>query len=403
MTAKIGVQFVSVAVGWELYERTGDPWALGLVGLAQVVPALLLTIPAGNLADRFPRRNLAMMAHALLALAALGLAAASAAGAAVELYYALLALGGAGRAFAAPSVNTILAQSLRPREFGRAYAWLVSSSQLAAVGGPAIAGALIALTGSATAAFLVAATGQLCFVATLATFPIIRPGGTASQRERRDFFAGVRFIGHNPVFLAAITLDLFAVLFGGALALMPVFAKDILAIGPGGLGLLRSAPPLGALLAALATTRLPPWQRPGRVLLATVAVFGLATVGFGLSRQLWLSLCCLFLVGASDSVSMVIRATLQQAMTPDRLRGRVAAVNSLFIGMSNELGALESGAVAALLSPVISVVGGGLATLAVVGAVALRWPVLARIGPVHTLEAREPAEQAPRRRSAAIS
>jgi MFS family permease len=189
----------------------------------------------------------------------------------------------------------------------------------------------------------------------------------------------------TPVFLGAITLDLFAVLLGGAVALMPVYAKDILQVGPGGLGLMRAAPGVGAMLSMMLATHLPPWERPGRVLLLVVAGFGLATVGFGVSHNLLFSLVCLFLIGATDSISMVIRQTLMQALTPDRLRGRVASVNSLFVSFSNELGAFESGAVAALLGPIFAVVSGGIGTLLVVSTVALKWPVVMQVPPLHTL------------------
>ncbi len=206
-------------------------------------------------------------------------------------------------------------------------------------------------------------------------------------------FAGFRFIRGNPLFLAAITLDLFAVLFGGAVALLPIFAKDILDVGPSGLGWLRAAPGAGALTMALVTTRLPPWQRPGRTLLLVVAGFGLAALGFGLSRWFALSLLCLFFTGVFDNVSVVIRLTLEQTITPDHLRGRVSAINYVFVGCSNEFGAFESGATAALVGPTLSVVGGGLATLLVVAIVSAAWPQLARLGPLHSLAPREPVNQ----------
>ena len=389
MAAAMGMQFVTVAVGWELYERTRDAWALGLVGAAQVLPAMVLALPAGNLADRFPRRYVAMLGHALYGLAALGLAVVSWLSAPVGLVYALLLLSGIGRAFSGPSVQTLLAQLLTPRQFGTVYAWQISTVKLAAVVGPAIGGLLIAVTGAATSSYLLAALGHFLFVATLTTMPAIAPARGSARPGVRDLFAGVIFIRRTPIFLAAITLDLFAVLLGGAVALLPIFARDILEVGPSGLGLLRSAPAIGAMLAALIVARLPPWQRPGRVLLLTVAGFGVATIGFGLSRDLTLSLACLFLSGAFDAISVVIRGTLEQVVTPDRLRGRVAAIDSLFVGLSNELGAFESGATAALFGPVVSVVGGGIGTLVVVALVALGFPTLARVGPIHTLH---PAE-----------
>jgi hypothetical protein len=274
---------------------------------------------------------------------------------------------------------------VQPRQLANAQAWVASTGQVAQIGGPALGGLLIALFGVAAWTYLIASVLGLVFVALLATIPAIPPARSVGGRSLADLFAGLHFIGRSPVFLAAMTLDLFGVLFGGAVALLPIFARDILRVGPEGLGVLRAAPALGALAMALTMTRLRPWQRPGRVLLLVVAGFGLATVGFGLSRSLPLSLACLALVGACDSVSGVIRGTLQQMVTPDRLRGRVAAVEKVFVGFSNELGAFESGAVAALFGPIVSVVSGGLVTLAVAAAVAWIWPALVAVGPLHTL------------------
>jgi MFS family permease len=385
----LGSQFVSVAVGWQLYEQTGDPWSLGLVGIFQLAPVLLLTLPAGNAADRYPRRNLAIGAQLLLALAALGLALTVWLRAPVALVYGLLLAIGAARAVAAPAVSTIMPQLLKPAQFANANAWLASSYQLSAISGPALGGLLIALRGDAMLAFLAAAAGHLLFVVMLATMPAIQPAATAAQRSARDLFAGFAFIRRNSAFLAAMTLDLFAVLLGGAVALLPVFAKDILRVGPVGLGWLRAAPSVGALLMALLSTRLPPWRRPGQALLVTVAGFGIATIGFGLSTSLWLSLLCLFFTGIFDELSVVIRLTLEQVITPDPLRGRVSSLHYVFIGFSNELGSFESGATAALFGPVASVAGGGLGTLAVVALVALLWPSLSRLGPLHTLKPME--------------
>jgi MFS family permease len=390
----MGTQFISVAIGWELYERTGDPWALGLVGLVQAAPIFLLMLPAGHAADRFARRDVAMFGYGLFALAALGLAVVSWRLAPVELVYGLLLLVGAARAFASPAIDSLLPQLVQPRQLANAQAWLASTGQVSSIGGPAIGGLLIALFGSATWTYLIAAGLGLVFVALLATLPAILPPPTMGQRSILDLFAGLHFIRRSPVFLAAMTLDLFGVLFGGAVALLPIFARDILQVGPEGLGILRAAPALGALSMALVMTRLRPWARPGRVLLLVVMGFGLATVGFGLSRYLVVSLACLCLVGAFDSVSNVIRGTLQQMITPDRLRGRVAAVEKVFVGFSNELGAFESGAVAALFGPIVSVVSGGLVTLAVAAGVAAFWPALARVGPLHTL-APAPTPQPP--------
>ena len=381
---------INVAVGWMLYERTGDAWALGLVGAVELAPVLLLMIVAGNAADRYPRRNVGIFAHSLLTLVATGLALVSAANGPLWVIYSLLALVGTARAFASPSVNTILPQLLAPAEFANANAWLSSTFQLAAITGPAIGGLVIALTGGATGAFALAAVGQLVFVAALSTMPVRRPPPATARRSASDVFAGFHFVRDHPLFLAAITLDLFGVLFGGAVALLPIYAKDILAVGPTGLGWLRAAPGVGALTMALVTTRLQPWQRPGRILLWVVAGFGLATIGFGLSRSFALSMVCLFLTGVFDNVSVVIRLTLEQTITPDHLRGRVSAINYVFVGFSNEFGAFESGVTAALFGPTLSVVGGGLATLLVVVMAQTVWPQLARIGPLHTLAPDKP-------------
>ena len=376
---------INVAVGWLLYERTGDPWALGFVGAVELAPALFLMIPAGNIADRYPRRNVAIFAHLILVSASLGLTALSWTNGPTWGIYALLAVVGTGRSFSSPSVNTILPQLLAPAEFANANAWLSSTFQLAAIIGPAMGGLLIAVTGGATASFAAAAVGQLMFALLLRTFPVVQPPPPSERRSAHDIFAGFRFVRANPLFLSAITLDLFAVLFGGAVALLPMFAKDILHVGPAGLGWLRAAPGIGAMTMALITTRRRPWTRPGVVLLWAVAGFGVAAIGFGLSRSFALSLFCLFLTGVFDNISVVIRLTLEQTITPDHLRGRVAAINYVFIGFSNEFGAFESGATAALFGPTLSVVGGGFATLAVVLIVRAVWPELLRIGPLHTL------------------
>ncbi len=376
---------INVAVGWLLYERTGNAWALGLVGAVELAPILFLMVAAGNAADRFPRRNIGIAAHSLLTLAAAGLAVVAAQDGPTWVIYSLLALVGTARAFSAPAVGTILPQLLAPAEFANANAWLASTYQLASIIGPAAGGLLIAATGGATAAFAAAAVGQFLFVLMLRTMPVRTPV-TSSKRSAHDVFAGFRFVRANPLFLAAITLDLFAVLFGGAVALLPIFAKDILQVGPAGLGWLRAAPGLGAMTMALVTTRMKPWSRPGVALLWVVAGFGVAMIGFGLSQSFALSMVCLYFTGVFDNVSVVIRLTLEQTITPDHLRGRVAAINYVFIGFSNEFGAFESGATAALFGPTLSVVGGGFATLIVVLMVHAIWPQLSRIGPLHTLE-----------------
>ena len=398
-----GWQMINVAVGWQLYERTGDAWSLGLVGVVELAPVLLLMVVAGNAADRYPRRNIGIFAHGLVTIAAFGLALVSWLSGPTAAIYSFLAVIGTARAFASPSVSTILPQLLAPAEFANANAWLSSTFQLAAISGPALGGLLIAATGTPTGAFIAAAAGQVIFMMALAKLPARPPAVAATPHRTQDVFAGFRFVRANRLFLSAMTLDLFAVLFGGAVALLPIFAKDILGVGPAGLGWLRAAPATGALTMGLITTRLHPWRRPGRVLLMAVAGFGLATIGFGLSRSFALSLVCLFFTGVFDNVSVVIRLTLEQTITPDHLRGRVSAINYVFIGFSNEFGAFESGATAALFGPTVSVVGGGAATLAVVAIVRAVWPELTRIGPLHTLAPSDEGAAAPSERYAGSS
>ena len=389
MSGVIGTQIINVAVGWELYERTGSALSLGLVGLFELAPVLFLMVPAGNAADRFARRNIAMVGQSVTCLAALGLMAVSWFEGPVHLIYGMLMLVGAARAFSAPAVGTIMPQLLKADQFVNANAWLSAAFQFASISGPAVGGLIIGWTGGTTWAYFAAAVGQFVFVVAFSTLPVIPPPEAAEKRKFSYVFAGFGFVRRTPVFLAAITLDMFGVLLGGAVVLLPIFAKDILHVGPEGLGWLRAAPSVGSLLMLLVVAHLRPIQRPGRVLLLVVAGFGLATIGFGLSINFLLSMSCLFLTGMFDSISVIIRQTLEQMVTPDRLRGRVSAINYVFIGFSNEFGAFESGATAALFGPVVSVAGGGLGTLAVVVMVALLWPALARLGPLHTLRPEE--------------
>ncbi len=383
--AVLGLQILSVSVGWHLYERTGSAWALGLVGATELLPVFLLMPVTGTVADRLPRRLVAAAAHSVLAVATALMALATVRGGSVLPIYALLVVVGTGRAFAMPAVQTILPRLLSPREFANANAWVSSTFQLAAITGPALAGALIAWTGTAWLALAVASAGQLLFVSQLLRLPEGPPVAPTTQKAWDGVFEGFRFVRASPIYLAAITLDLFAVLLGGATALLPIFAKDVLHVGPSGLGWMRAAPALGAMLMALVQTHLPPWERPGRVLLGAVAGFGVATIGLGLSRWFPLTLVCLFFTGVFDSVSIVIRLTLEQVITPDALRGRVAAIKSVFVGFSNEFGAFESGATAALFGPIASVVGGGLGVLVVVVAIRRTWPELWSLAPLHTL------------------
>jgi len=377
---------ISVAVGWQLYEKTGSTFALGLVGLVEVIPVVTLALPAGAAADRFPRRTVAIASHLTLALAAATLMLLTLFGGPVWLTYVALFVTGVGMAFRGPSVGAMLPQLVPSKDFGNANAWFSSTYELASISGPAVAGFLIAAVSGAQLAFAFACTAHVGFVFVLLSLPKRPAAQTGKRQGLSDLLAGWRFVSNTRVFLAAITLDLFAVLLGGAVALLPVYAKDVLHAGPVGLGWLRAAPAIGALMTALVQTRLPPWKRPGVVLLFTVTGFGAATIVFGLSTVMWLSFTSLFLTGVFDNVSVVIRSTLEQSLTPDVMRGRVSAIHYVFIGMSNELGSFESGATAALFGPVLSVVGGGVGTLAVVAFVAFAFPQLRKLPPLHQLE-----------------
>jgi MFS family permease len=382
--AGLGGEMQAVAIGWELYERTHEPAALGYTGLAQFLPVLLLSLVAGHAADRHSRKTLLLMALALSALASLGLAALSLLQGPVPLVYVSLTLAGVARAFSAPARSSLLPQLVPPRLLANAVAWNSSGWQLASISGPALGGLALAVSGRAAVAYLLAASCALAcavLIAPVRPRPFAQPAGILFRGSLLD---GVRFVWRTELLLAAITLDLFAVLLGGATALLPIYASDILHVGPAGLGWLRSAPALGAVFMALALAHRPPLRRAGRALLWSVAGFGAATIGFGLSRDPWLSFGLLALTGALDNVSVVVRGTLMQVLTPDALRGRVAAVNSVFISSSNELGAFESGMTAEWFGPVASVVGGGAGTILVVAAAMLRWPRLLALGSLHS-------------------
>jgi MFS family permease len=383
--SSVASEMTAVVVGWELYDRTGSAADLGYVGLAQFLPVLLLSLPAGQAADRFSRRGLLTAAQTLMATAALGLAAISVNRGPVPLIYLLLVLAGVSRAFSAPARWALLPQVVPALVLGNAVTWNSSGWHLAAVCGPALGGLVVALYGAANAYLLAAGCALACATLALAirTRPRPQHGEPASLAS---LSAGIRFVWRTRLILATITLDLFAVLLGGATALLPMFAKDILHVGPAGLGWLRAADPLGALAMAFLLAHRPPLRRAGRALLAAVAGFGLATIGFGLSTHPVLSFGLLALVGALDNVSVVVRGTLVQSLTPDAMRGRVSAVNAIFIGSSNYLGAFESGITAQWFGPVLSVVGGGVGTLLVVLLVMLRWPEVLRLGPLHSRE-----------------
>jgi MFS family permease len=395
--ASVGGEIQATAVGWELYVRTGSAAYLGLAGLAQFLPVLLLALPAGQAADRYSRRLLFQAAQATAAIASLGLAVLSFWQGPVELtvwlMFGCLVLAGVARAFSAPTRFSLLAQVVPPETLGNAVTWNSSGWQFANVAGPALGGlALAAAAGWAAPAYLLAA---LCSLACVALLTPVRPRQVTARptatRSLASLLAGVAFVWRSELLLAAITLDLFAVLLGGATTLLPIYAKDILQVGVVGLGWLRAAPAMGAVVMGLWLAHRPPLRRPGAALLLAVAGFGAATIVFGFSQYVWLSFAALALTGALDNVSVVVRGTLMQTLTPDDMRGRVAAVNSVFISSSNELGGFESGAAAALFGPVVSVVAGGVGTILVVLLVALRWSRLVTLGPLHGTQSVEEA------------
>jgi MFS family permease len=371
---------LTVAVGWELYERTHSALALGLVGLTQMAPMVLFTLPAGHIADNHDRKRIIVLMSFVIACASLGLTLISALGAHVFWIYFCLFVAGTARTFLWPASSAFLPQLVSRQEFSRAVTWSSGSFQLSSVAGPAAGGALIALTHHAAPVYAFnTAAALICL--TLISFVRRRPMAAARERmTARSLVVGFRFVFANPIILGTITLDMFAVLLGGATALLPVYAKDILAVGPIGLGFLQAALPMGSLVCALVLAHRPPLRKAGRAMLLAVAGFGLATIAFGCSHWFWFSLLTLFVCGAMDNVSVVVRHTLVQLLTPDAKRGRVSAVNSLFIGTSNELGGFESGLVAYLLGPVVSVVSGGVGTILVVLAVALIWPGIRKYG-----------------------
>ncbi|MGE0310235.1 MAG: MFS transporter [Lautropia sp.] len=375
--AALALQMQVVAVGWQMYALTGSPLDLGLVGLVQFAPSPVLLFVSGAVLDRVDRRIVLIVFRTLEALACGGLAAAALHGASSrEALFAAVFVIGVARAFEMPAGQAIVPRLVPRMLLSRAIATASSVQQVATIAGPALGGALY--LGGAAAVYGVAAL--LFALSALVMLPVVerREAGSAVRMSAAYLFGGIAFIRSRPVLLGAISLDMVAVLFGGATALLPIYAKDILHTGPQGLGLLRAAPAVGALLMATWLARRPLRGRVGRTMLAGVAAFGVATLVFGVSTWLPLSLAALVVVGASDMISVVIRQSLVQLDTPDAMRGRVSAVNAVFIGASNQIGEFESGVAAAILGPVGSVVFGALGTLAVVAVWAKCFPALAR-------------------------
>ncbi len=391
----VGAQMLAVAIGWELYERTRSAMALGIVGLVQVAPIYFLVLPAGHAADRFDRRIVVMASLALLIASSLGLAAISYSAAPVPLIYVCLLVVGVALAFHRPASAAMLPQLVPAQDFANAVTWSSTGWQAASVIGPALGGAVIAIAHRAGPVYLIDAALMMAFMLCLAAVRSRSAPRAVETASLRSLLAGFRFVRHSPVIFGAITLDLLAVFFGGAMTLLPIYAKDILHVGPDGFGWLRAAPAIGAVAIAVAMAHGGPLRHAGRVVLWSVAGFGVTTIVFGLSRWYPLSLAMMIAAGAFDMVSVVIRQTLVQVRTPDAMRGRVSAVNSLFIDTSNELGGFESGATAAWFGPVVSVVGGGVATLLVVAAVARWWPELRELGRLQEPESPSPTGALP--------
>ena len=369
-------QMLMVAVAWHMYDITSSPWDLGLVGLFQFVPALLMTLPAGHFADRWHRGRIFAACMLVQASIALWLVVATRGNfASRELILGISVVIGVARAFQMPAQQALTPLLVPPQLLQRAIALSSTGMEAAIIGGPALGGVLYT-TGAVTVYLSCTALLLLSGMLTLWVRYLHRPNMLAVTWQ--NLLAGVGFVWRHKLLLGATSLDLFAVLLGGATALLPIFARDILFTGPVGLGLLRGAPAVGALLMSLVLIRWPLNRRVGHKLLAAVAVFGLATVAFGLSTSFGLSLLALAITGAADCISVVTRSTLVQLETPDAMRGRVSAVNSIFIGASNQLGEFESGATAEFFGPVNSVVLGGIGTV-LVAAIWLRlFPVLAQ-------------------------
>ncbi len=371
MASSFAYQAQAVAIGWQVYALTSSAFALGMVGLAQFLPVLLLTLPAGHVADRYDRRRVVQICQVMEAAAALVLAIGSAGGWLHAVHvFTIVVLVGAARAFEAPTLSALMPGLVSESQLQQASAWAASANQTASIVGPAFGGVLYAF-GPPVPFALVAAL----YLGASILVSLIRIERVTPAREPVSLvsvFSGISFIRRNPTILGAISLDLFAVLLGGATALLPVFARDILHTGSWGLGMLRAAPAVGALTMSTLLLHRPLRRRAGRAMFAAVIMFGVATVVFAVSRSMALSLVALCVLGAADVISVVIRFTLVQAKTPDAMRCRVSAVNMLFIGTSNQLGEFESGTTAALLGTVPATVLGGVGTI-IVALLWMRW------------------------------
>jgi MFS family permease len=366
--SSVAFQMMSVAIGWQIYSITHSAFALGLVGLSQFLPMFMLTLVVGHVADRYDRRTIAFICQAIQGVAALTLCVATWRGITSQgLIYLIAAIAGSARAFESPSMAALLPNLIPRAQLQYATAWSTSANQTAQILGPAMGGLLYGL-GALTVygAVAVAFIGASVVLSSIKIEQVVR---TRTPLTLESLFSGIAFIRRKPVILGALSLDLFAVLLGGATALLPVFARDILHAGPWALGVLRAAPAVGALAGSIYLAHFPLRRRAGTALFGGVIAFGIATIVFGLSRNLYVSLIALAALGASDVISVVVRMSLVQLQTPDDMRGRVGAINSLFIGTSNQLGEFESGMTAGLFGAVPAVLIGGVGTIAV----ALLW------------------------------
>ena len=375
---------VTATVQWDLWQRTHSEIVLGLIGLVQVVPVFALFVPAGVLVDRSDRRSLTSASGLCAGLVGSGLALSSHVGAPVAVYLALLLVSGVITSIHSPASASLVPLVIPRDSLERANRIGASFGQMAQIGGLALPGLALHFVAPSV---LYATAGGFALVAGVLyrLLPPPRALEASGPNARRDWRVGLRFIFRSPLLLPALTLDMFAVLFAGATALMPVVATDILHVGDVGFGVLRAADSAGAVLMAAIGGRLASWKRPGRVLLIVVALYGAATVGFGLSRSFALSVVLLVAMGALDNISVVIRLTLEQMVVPDAIRGRVSAVHYVFIGASNELGAAESGFAASLVGTVPAIAVGGAIAMLVVAAVATRWRELAKMPPLAEL------------------
>ncbi|MBX3358960.1 MAG: MFS transporter [Phycisphaeraceae bacterium] len=385
------LQMLSAAIAWEIYERTGSAMALGLAGLARALPVVLMALPAGHAIDLYDRRRVLSLTQGGFAILCAAFAVASWTHAPVWCLFLLITLTGCVRSCNGPARSALLPLIVPPDVFQNAVAWNSGVFQLSAVAGPLLAGGIIHVTGQAWPVYAAASAGCLIFAVSASLVKPVEAPRTTGGMTVESMVAGMGHVWREKTVLAAISLDMFAVLLGGATALMPIYA-EILHVGSVGYGALRAAPYAGAFAMAIILAHQPPFRRAGRALLLSVAAFGGATIVFGVSQWFWLSLGALAFAGAVDNVSVVIRHILVQVRTPNEIRGRVGAVNSVFIESSNELGAFESGAVAQAFGPVVSVVSGGIGTILVVAGIAWLWPEIRRLGPLDEIAATEGAK-----------